>query len=57
MTHDPGRNRSLWADEWQFKCAALWLSQTLDGVQGVVNKDVRGQYADVFEPELDGRRL
>lgn len=48
-------NSPLWADEWQFKCAALWLSQTLDGVQGVVNKDVRGQYADVFEPELDGK--
>ena len=33
----------LWADEWQFKFAALWLSQRLDGVQGVVNKDLHEQ--------------
>ena len=45
----------LWADEWQFKFAALWLSQTLDNVQGVVNKDVHAQYADAFEPEADGK--
>jgi hypothetical protein len=48
-------NSPLWADEWQFKFTALWLSHTLDGVQGVVNKDVREHYADVFEPELDGK--
>jgi hypothetical protein len=45
----------LWADEWQFKFAALWLSRTLDGVQGVVNKDMREQLADNFEPEPDGK--
>lgn len=45
----------LWADEWQFKFAALWLSQTLDGQQGVVNKDLHEQYADIFEPEPDGK--
>jgi hypothetical protein len=45
----------LWADEWQFKFAALWLSQRLDGVQGVVNKDLHEQYADIFEPESDGK--
>jgi hypothetical protein len=45
----------LWADEWQFKFAALWLSQQLDHVEGVVNKDLREQYADLFEPEVDGK--
>ncbi len=45
----------LWADEWQFRFAALWLSQQLDGVQGVVNLDLREQYADIFEPEPDGK--
>ena len=47
--------RPLWADEWQFKFAALWLSQCLDGVQGVVNKDLHAQYSDIFEPEPDGK--
>jgi len=45
----------LWADEWQFKFAALWLSQRLDGVEGVVNKDLHEEYGDIFEPELDGK--
>jgi hypothetical protein len=45
----------LWTDEWQFKFAALWLSQQLDGVQGVVNKDLHQQYSDIFEPEPDGK--
>jgi hypothetical protein len=45
----------LWADEWQFKFAALWLSQCLDGVQGVVNKDLHEWYGDIFEPEADGK--
>ncbi|GCE02873.1 hypothetical protein [Dictyobacter aurantiacus] len=45
----------LWADEWQFKFIALWLSQQLDGVQGVVNKDLHEQYSEAFEPEADGK--
>jgi hypothetical protein len=45
----------LWADEWQFKFAALWLSYTLDGQRGMVNEDLRAQYADIFEPEADGK--
>ncbi|GAC1585259.1 MAG: hypothetical protein NVS4B1_27220 [Ktedonobacteraceae bacterium] len=45
----------LWADEWQLKFAALWLSQQLDGVQGVVNKDLHAQFAELFEPEPDGK--
>src|SRR5258708_6623859 len=45
----------LWADEWQLKFAALWLSQRLDGIVGIVNKDLHEEYADVFEPEPDGK--
>ncbi len=45
----------LWADEWQLKFAALWLSQHLDGQQGVVNKDLHEPYAEIFEPEPDGK--
>ncbi len=45
----------LWADEWQLKFAALWLSQRLDGVQGIVNKDLHAQFAEIFEPEPDGK--
>ncbi len=45
----------LWADEWQFKFAALWLAQSLDGLQGVVNTDVLPQFPDLLEPEPDGK--
>lgn len=45
----------LWADEWQIKIASLWLSHTLDNQQGIVSKDLREQYADIFEPEPDGK--
>jgi len=45
----------LWADEWQLKFAALWLSQQLDGQQGVVNKDLHTQFVELFEPEPDGK--
>ncbi len=45
----------LWADEWQLKFAALWLSHRLDHVQGVVNKDLHELYAEIFEPEPDGK--
>ncbi len=50
----PGES-PLWADEWQFKFVEVWLSQRLDGVQGTVNQDLHEQYADIFEPELDGK--
>jgi hypothetical protein len=43
----------LWADEWQLKFAALWLSHRLDHVQGVVNKDLHELYGEIFEPEAD----
>ncbi len=45
----------LWADEWQLKFAALWLARRLDNVQEVVNKDLREEYVDIFEPEADGK--
>ena len=45
----------LWADEWSLNFAALWLAQTLNGVQGMVNADLREEYADLFEPEADGK--
>ncbi len=45
----------LWADEWQLKLAALWLSQQISGQQGIVSRDLYEQYADIFEPEADGK--
>ncbi len=45
----------LWADEWQVKFAALWLSHTLDGQSGVVSADLIQEYAYIFEPEPDGK--
>lgn len=45
----------LWADEWQLKFAALWLTQSLNGVQGVANKDLHEEYGEIFEPEPDGK--
>lgn len=45
----------LWADEWQLKVAALWLFQQISEHQGIVNRDLHEQYADIFEPESDGK--
>ena len=45
----------LWADEWQLKFAALWLSQQIDGVKGLVNPDLREEFEESFEPEPDGK--
>src|SRR5256885_7320964 len=45
----------LWADEWQLKFAALWLSQQINAQKGVVNKDLHEKYAEIFEPEEDGK--
>ena len=50
----PGES-PLWADEWQFKFAALWLSSRLDGLTGVVDKDMHAEYKEIFEPEADGK--
>ncbi len=45
----------LWADEWQLQFAALWLLQQLDGWHGIVMLDLRKQYAEIFDPEPDGK--
>lgn len=45
----------LWADEWQLQFAALWLTQQVHGQSGIVMKDLHAQYAEIFEPELDGK--
>ncbi len=45
----------LWADEWQLKFAAVWLAHRLDGQQGLINKDLHAEYAEIFEPEPDGK--
>jgi len=45
----------LWADEWQLKFAALWLAHRLDQQQGVVNQELCVEYAEIFEPEADGK--
>ena len=45
----------LWADEWQMHFAATWLSHQISGQQGVVMKDLHEQYAEIFEPEPDGK--
>ncbi|HEX4205396.1 MAG TPA: hypothetical protein VHZ51_14630 [Ktedonobacteraceae bacterium] len=45
----------LWADEWQIKFVAMWLSYQLDHQQGMIHSDLKAQYADIFEPEPDGK--
>jgi hypothetical protein len=45
----------LWADEWQMQFAALWLMQQINGQSGIVMKDLHEHYAEIFEPELDGK--
>jgi hypothetical protein len=45
----------LWADEWQLQFAALWLTQQMQGQSGIVMKDLHTQYAEIFEPEPDGK--
>jgi hypothetical protein len=45
----------LWADEWQLQFAAVWLSQQIDGQQGIVTRDLHQRYAEIFEPEEDGK--
>ncbi|HJT58521.1 MAG TPA: hypothetical protein VJ761_18585 [Ktedonobacteraceae bacterium] len=45
----------LWADEWQLQFAALWLSHQIAGGYGIVMTDLHEQYAEIFEPEPDGK--
>jgi hypothetical protein len=45
----------LWADEWQLKFAALWLAQRINAQKGIVNGDLHQKYAEIFEPEEDGK--
>jgi len=45
----------LWADEWQMQFAALSLMQQINGQSGIVMKDLHDNYAEIFEPELDGK--
>lgn len=45
----------LWSEEWQLQFAALWLSHKINGQQAIVNRDLHEQYADIFEPEEDGK--
>jgi hypothetical protein len=45
----------LWADEWQMQFAALWLMQQVNGQSGIVMEDLHDHYAEIFEPELDGK--
>lgn len=45
----------LWADEWQLKFAALWLTYRLNGQKGMVNQSLRDELSELFEPEDDGK--
>jgi hypothetical protein len=45
----------LWADEWQMQFAALWLAQQIFDVHGIVMTDLHEKYAEIFEPEPDGK--
>ena len=45
----------LWADEWQMQFAAVWLMQHINGQSGIVMKDLQDHFAEIFEPELDGK--
>jgi hypothetical protein len=45
----------LWADEWQMQFAGLSIMHHIQGQLGIVMKDLHVQYAEIFEPELDGK--
>ena len=58
LEHDPRPwpvESPLWADEWQLQFAALWLFQQLYHRQGIVMTDLHERYAELFEPESDGK--
>ena len=56
MIHDPGLKKAL-SGLTSGKCqfAALWLMQQINGHSGIVMKDLHEHYAEIFEPELDGK--
>src|SRR5260370_41474707 len=45
----------LWAYEWQFEFVACLLAYILNVVHGIYSSDLHEQYADLFEPEPDGK--
>jgi hypothetical protein len=45
----------LWADEWQLQFAAFWLFQQMRGSVAHITDDLQRQFADIFEPEPDGK--
>lgn len=45
----------LWADEWQMQFAAFWLFRELRGNAEHITVDLQKQFAEIFEPEEDGK--
>jgi len=45
----------LWADEWQMQFAAFWLFRQLHGDFEHITDDLQRQFAEIFEPEPDGK--
>lgn len=45
----------LWADEWQLQFAAFWLFRQLHGQFEHITDDLQRQFAEIFEPEPDGK--
>lgn len=45
----------LWADEWQMQFAAFWLFRQLHGDAEHVTDDLQQRFAEIFEPEEDGK--
>ncbi|MGH2508933.1 MAG: hypothetical protein ACRDHZ_16240 [Ktedonobacteraceae bacterium] len=45
----------LWADEWQLQFAAFWLFWQIHGQVENITADLREQFAELFEPEADGK--
>lgn len=45
----------LWADEWPLQFAAFWLFQQIHGQIEHITADLHQQFAEIFEPELDGK--
>lgn len=50
----PGES-PLWTDEWPLQFAARWLFHELAGGSASLSEELRAQYADIFEPEPDGK--
>ncbi len=45
----------LWADEWQLQFAAFWLFRETHGAIEHITSDLHEQFAEIFEPEADGK--